>query len=40
MTEVVLIQVSFLTVGSKQQKNNHTNYQGVFISLKNQVNSK
>ena len=39
--EVVLIQVSFLTVSSKQKnKNEHTEYHDIFISFKSHVYSK
>ena len=39
--EVVLIQVSFLTTGSKQTKNNeHTEYHDISIPFKSQIHSK
>ena len=37
MTEVVLIQVSFLTVGSKQKNNKHAEYHDIFIPFKGQI---
>ena len=41
VTEVVLIQVSFLTVGSKQKnKTELVEYHGIFITFKSQVYSK
>ena len=41
--EVVLIQVSFVTIGSRQKKKNKndiTEYHGIFISFKIRIYSK
>ena len=41
VTEVVLIQVPFLTVGSKQNDNNEQGeYNGIFIPFKGKIYSK
>ena len=38
--EVVHIQVSFLTVGSKNNNNKHAEYNGILILFKGQIYSK
>ena len=40
MTEVVCIQVSFLTVGSKNNNNEYAEYHVIFIPFKGQIHSK
>ena len=40
VTEVVRIQVSFLTVGSKNNNNKHAEYHAIFIAFKGQIYSK
>ena len=40
VTEVVRIQVSFFTVGSKNDNNKHTEYHVIFIPFKDQIYSK
>ena len=38
--EIVLIQVFFLTVGSKQKNNKNAEYLGTFIPFESQLYSK